>query len=261
MLRLVTLAFLFLPGAALACGAETDCPVGDRIYRIHIGEDVDPGKGAIVFAHGYRGSARGVMRNRALKRLADDLGVALIALDAKEDDWKLDNAPREIVGGQEGEMAYTENVLEDAEARFGLGRDRLVATGFSAGGMMTWTLACHRSDLFAGFAPLSGTFWDPVPESCPSPAKSLIHIHGDDDPTVPIMGRPIAQTRQGELPAALEMYQSHGDFGSAETYSAGDMQCERRENAIGATLDYCLFEGGHSFSVARLRHAWEVLTD
>lgn len=260
MLRLAVL-FMLLPFGALACGSETDCVLGDRTYRIHVGDGVDTANGAIVFAHGYRGSAAGVMRNGALKGLADDLGVALIALDSKEDDWKLNNAPREIEGGQASEMAYVEAVLDDAEARFGLGRDRLLATGFSAGGMMTWTLACERSDLFTAFAPMSGTFWAPVPEGCRAPAKSLMHIHGTSDQTVPLMGRPIAATRQGEVPAALAMYAAHGGFGAAARYSEGDMSCDRRTNAAGAILDFCTFDGGHSFGVRRLRHAWETLID
>ena len=87
MLR-YALPLLLFPTATLACGSDTDCVVGDRIYRIHIGEKTAPEMGAIVFAHGYRGSAAGVMRNGSLKGLADELGIALIALD-----FPLSNSP------------------------------------------------------------------------------------------------------------------------------------------------------------------------
>lgn len=260
MIRLA-LALLLLPLPAFACGAETDCEIGDRSYRIHIGPDTTAPMGALVFAHGYKGSAAGVMRNGALKTLADELGVALIALDAKHDDWALANAPNKTVTQETDEMTYVADVLDDADARFDLDRTRLVASGFSAGGMMTWTLACRRSDLFAGFVPMSGTFWAPVPERCPAPAKTLVHIHGDDDPVVPLMGRPIAQTRQGEVPRALAMYEANGGFDAAQTYTAGDMTCDARENGTGARLVFCLFPGGHSFGTARLRHGWDVIID
>ena len=260
MLRFAMVLAL-LPSTALACGSETDCVLGDRLYRIHIGPTTAPEMGAIVFAHGYRGSAAGVMRNGSLKALADELGVALIALDAKEDDWKLDDAPRETPGGQDGELAYVAAVLDDAETRFGIDRDKLIATGFSAGGMMTWTLACYASDHFAGFAPMSGTFWGDIPGSCPTAPASVVHIHGDDDGTVPLMGRPIGNTRQGEVPTALSMYADYGRFGPETPYTALDMDCTRRTNDAAQILDFCLFEGGHSFSTARLRYAFEILME
>ena len=53
-----------LAGPALACGPDTDCMLGDRHYRIAMpeGQSTDP-VGAVVFAHGYRGSAAAVMQN------------------------------------------------------------------------------------------------------------------------------------------------------------------------------------------------------
>jgi polyhydroxybutyrate depolymerase len=36
--------------------------------------------GAIVFAHGHQGAAKGVMGNQKLRRVATDLGVALITV-------------------------------------------------------------------------------------------------------------------------------------------------------------------------------------
>lgn len=250
---------LFAP-AALACGPDSDCVVADdRTYRIHVGESLGEAPGALVFSHGYRGSAAGAMRNMSLRGLADQLGVALIALQGVDGMWGLANAPSGRVIEESDEMAYVATVLDDAAERFGLDRDRIVATGFSAGGMMTWTLACRRGDLFAGFLPVSGTFWDPVPESCPGPVRSLVHIHGDEDPVVPLMGRPIGRTKQGEVPAALAMYRTAGAFNGAETETVGDMACAMEKNAAGQTLGFCEFPGGHSFSVARLRQGWDMI--
>ena len=57
--------------------------------------------------------------------------------------------------------------------------------------MMVWHLACYRGASFAGFAPMSGTFWEPVPETCPTGPVNLIHYHGTKDPVVPLTGRQI----------------------------------------------------------------------
>jgi len=97
----------------------------------------------------------------------------------------------------------------------------MMATGFSAGGMMVWNLVCDRSTLFAGFAPIAGTFWEPMPTSCAAPPASVVHIHGTSDKTVPLLGRPIAGTHQGQVPTALEMYARHGDFSKPVSVTIG----------------------------------------
>jgi polyhydroxybutyrate depolymerase len=263
MLRFAFVFFVLasMAGAqtAPACGTGGDCLVDDgRSYRIRMpetgaGETV----GAIFFAHGFRGSAAGVMRNKSLGRMADRLGVALIALDAGGEDWALPGAPHP--GEGRDELTYVDNVIADASARFAIDKDRLVASGFSAGAMLVWTLACARGDRFAGFVPIAGTFWAPVPESCPGPVSSVIHIHGDADKTVPLLGRAIGNARQGAVPDALAMYARLGEFGPVRQEYIGDLGCDTRRNATGEILMFCQFSGGHSFRTEFLSQAWDML--
>ena len=104
VLRRTLLALLLALTAApaLACGPDSDCKVGDRIYRIRLPDGVEPGTpiGAVVFAHGYRGSAAGVMNNAQLGRAIADLGLALIAPEAAADDWSIANAPSHSTGAE-----------------------------------------------------------------------------------------------------------------------------------------------------------------
>ena len=88
--------FMILCTPAGACGVDTDCPVGDRIYRIAMpqGHNGVTPVGAVVWAHGYRGSAAGVMRNGSLRRMASDAGLALIAAQGVNGTWDLPNGPR-----------------------------------------------------------------------------------------------------------------------------------------------------------------------
>lgn len=256
---MIALVLAVLAPPALACGPETDCMIGARHYRIampegHQGVAAVP---AIVFAHGYRGTANGVMRNGSLRRLATELGAALIAVQSDGPGWDLPNGPRTLNSDGSAEFAYFDAVLDDATQRFAIDHNRVMATGFSAGGMMVWNLACARPDRFAAFAPIAGTFWKAPPETCADPVASIIHIHGDADKTVPLMGRPIGPTKQGEVPAVLEMYERFGVFGSAESARYEGLACTESTNPTGARLDFCLFSGGHSFRTEHLRHAWE----
>ena len=252
---------LFFATPALACGADSDCTVGNRNYRIAMPEGYDGSTpvGAIMFAHGYRGSAQGVMRNKSLRRMASDMGLALIALNAGEGDWSLPNSPHE--GQQDGsvEFNYVDAVLRDAEARFAIDTARIMASGFSAGGMLVWNLACAMPDRFAGFAPMSGTFWKGPPKTCSKPVANVVYIHGDADKTVPLQGREIAATRQGNVFKVLDMYRKFGRFGAQKKSNQGKLSCTNSKNPQGEILDFCLFSGGHSFRTEFVRYAWETL--
>lgn len=263
MLKYLALFAALSISPTLACGSQSDCLIGDRTYRVLMPEMVETREriGAIVFSHGYRGTAVGIMRNTAFSELANDLGVAIIAVKSGGDDWDLPGAPRKPDETGESEFAYFDAVIADASARFEIDPQRLMASGFSAGGMMTWNLACHRSNSFAGFAPISGTFWQPEPQSCDTPAAHVIHIHGDADRTVPLTGRRIADTHQGDVVRVLEMYAQYGGYGPPEAQSVMDLTCQTRMNGEDKMLKFCLFEGGHSFKAKYLKWAWEQLAN
>lgn len=263
MRALIGFLGLILAGPVAACGPDTDCVIGERTYRIAMpdGHDGATAVPVIVYSHGYRGTARGVMRNGSLRGLASDLGAALIATKSKAEDWVIPNAPRHLDTDGAEEFAYFDAVLEDAASRHAIDRDRIVASGFSAGGMMTWNLACARPAQFAGFIPISGTFWLEPPETCSAPVASVVHIHGDSDKTVPLLGRPIGPTRQGRVPDSLEMYEAFGQFGAPQFVEYDGLNCKEQTSAVGEILDFCLFEGGHSFRTEFLRHGWERLVE
>jgi polyhydroxybutyrate depolymerase len=245
---------------ALACGPDTDCNIGARHYRIAMpeGHDGVTPVGAIVFAHGFRGSARGAMRNMGLRRMVSDMGLAFIAVKSAGDNWDIPGKPRDVSATGQAEMAYFDAVIADAARRFAIDTRRIMMSGFSTGGMVTWELACKRPDLFAGFAPMSGTFWQGPPSGCVAPA-SVVHIHGTADKTVPLAGRRIADSWQGDVREVLAMYRAAGGFGPAKSVQANDLTCARQNNGSGDILEFCTFDGGHSFRRAFLSYAWDRL--
>lgn len=252
-----TIAALILSTqTAQACGVNTDCDVPGGFYRIDVPETAPTG--AILFAHGYRGTANGTMRNARFRQMATDMGLAFVALDAgTADDWKLPNAPRTNAETGQANFDYVAAVVDDLQNRYGISNDRVMITGFSAGGMLVWNLACARPDLAGGFAPVSGTFWLTPPDSCAAPAASIIHMHGDNDPTVPLTGRVIANTKQGDVSEALAFYREVGGFSGEYARQGPGLDCEGQTNATGDILEFCMFEGGHSFSRTFVQDAWE----
>lgn len=245
---------------AQACGRDTDCVIGDRAYRIALPEGHDGARpiGAIVFNHGFRGTANGVMRNKALTGLAADLGVALIATQADGPEWVIPGIPS--IDHRDGvdELAYFDALIADVTTRFAIDRARLVASGFSSGAMMVWHLACYRGAAFRGFAPMSGTFWEPVPETCPGGPVNLIHYHGREDPVVPLTGRQIKDAHQGNVFEAVEMLARSGGYRPVETGETPGLDCSRRVEDGGRLLELCLFTGKHQLKTRHLARAWRI---
>lgn len=262
MRALFALLCLLLAAPAWACGPDSDCVVGARAYRLYLPAGLgDAPVGALLFAHGYKGTAGAEMRNKALRAMAGDLGIALVALDAGGDDWKLAHTPQDPEATKAREQGYVAAVLADLKTKVLLDPARTVLSGFSAGGMMTWTMACEMSGDFAGFVPLSGTFWAPEPATCTSPPANIVHIHGTRDATVPLAGRAIGATRQGDVAKVLAMYAGYGGYTPSETVTAPEgMTCARSTNPAGKLLEFCTFDGGHDASVARLRYGYARVT-
>lgn len=260
----VLLFAVLLPATgAVACGPDSDCRVGGRFYRIAFPPEHDGRSriGAIVYLHGYRGGPAGVMTNAALRRAVADLGAALVAPKSLDAGWSLDNGPNRPPGASVVELQFFDVLVADLTARFPIDGDRLMATGFSAGGMMVWTLACYRSDLFAGFAPIAGTFWDPVPDHCPTPMPHLFHVHGLADRTVPLAGREIGTARQGNVHSALDLYRRESGAGAdSERFETLDLACERWRAGSGKVLEFCVHERGHAVRPAHVVRAWQRLS-
>ncbi len=246
-----------------ACGSDSDCMVGDnRHYRIRMPEGYDgvSSVGAIFFMHGYRGTAKGIMRNKALGKVISDLGLALVAPKSAYQDWAIPGAPS---GKEPVELEYFDAVVADIKEKFNIDTSRMMASGFSAGGMMTWNLACDRSELFAAYAPIAGTFWEPTPQTCKTPTASLIHTHGTSDKIVPLAGRPIADTKQGDVFKVLDMYAAKGGFVAEREYNKTDLEfsCNEQKNQNNQILEICLHPGGHSMKSAYVLNAWNKFVE
>lgn len=262
-MRYLLALLLLLAPPALACGPDTDCLVGDRHYRIAMpdGHDGTAPVPALIWSHGYRGSAAGVMRNGSIRRMLSDAEIALIAAQGVNGSWDLPFGPSTFDSTGAAEFSYFDAVFADAVAHHHIDPDRIIASGFSAGGMMVWNLACSHPDRFAGFIPMSGTFWLKPPETCSGPVASIVHIHGTTDKTVPLSGRAIRETKQGVVAEALAMYETFGRFGAAKPSRIATLDCKTRNNPTGDVLQFCLFEGGHSFRTEYLAHGIKTLLD
>lgn len=251
-LTLAVSALSWASGAAAGCATQQGaCETANGTYHIELPdfEASAQARPAVLFLHGHGGSGLNALRNRAMVDGLRSRGYAVIAPDA---------LPRRggtrswtFFPGWEGrdEIAFLDEVAQDAAQRFDLARDNMVLAGFSAGGFMVNYLACAQPGHFAAYAPVAGGFWRPQPDSCAGPVR-LFHSHGWGDSVVPLEGRFLGGGRfqQGDIFAGLELWRlTNGCLEQApgRRWQDGETLRRRWDCALGADIEFLLFPQGH----------------
>ncbi|KZK77910.1 Phospholipase/Carboxylesterase [Pseudovibrio sp. W64] len=249
-----------VPNATMAeeatCGVTAPCDVESGEYYVALPDSPadDEQIGAIIYLHGWKGKADRAIENKALRNLANELGVALIVPQGIGGSWSYPGSPSQ----DRDEFKFFDEMLTDVSDRFPIDREKILLSGFSMGGSMVWNLACYKGENYAGFAPIAGAFWDPIPAACPSPLTNLYHTHGVEDKTVPMVGRAIgANWRQSDVFDSLDVWKRQAGLYDTEptSISAGELQCDVW-SAKGEKLELCLHDGGHSMKANWIRRAW-----
>ncbi|MEM1161043.1 MAG: PHB depolymerase family esterase [Pseudomonadota bacterium] len=245
-----------LPDIADACGnaPEDLCATQSGEYRIAMPEGVDA-PGAMIWLHGWGGSANGVMKNTGMIAGVAARGMALIAPDGRVTSKRWKNKNWAVNDGrpyERDDIAFMAEVLDDAAAKHGIDRDRVLLAGFSRGGSMVWDVACRTPGLAKAYAPVAGAFWEPMWDSCEGPVD-LYHTHGWTDRTVPLEGRSLADGTmiQGDVFQSLFILRATNGCGNRQPESAPidpDADLWGRtwsDCASGRRIDLLLHPGGH----------------
>jgi polyhydroxybutyrate depolymerase len=231
-------------------GDSGPCKLANGTYHIVLPEGATGPIPAVLLLHGYGGEGVGTIRNKGMVNLMLSRGYAVIAPDGQ---------PRDNGNGRSwdfhperpatrDETAFLIAVADDAAAKYGLDRDKMLLAGFSIGGSMTSYVACAAPAAFAAYAPVAGSFWRPHPAACEGPVR-LHHTHGTADQTVPLLGREIAPGFvQGNVFEAMEIWrQTNGcSETSAETAQSIYTVQSWADCQTGTDLQFALHQGAHS---------------
>jgi polyhydroxybutyrate depolymerase len=236
--------------------------MADGSYEIEVPDASAAPLPAVIFVHGHGSSGVGTMKNRGMVDALLARGYAVIApsgsampgRDGRYWSFRADGpAVRD-------DIAFLAAVRDDAAARFGLDKARMLLAGFSVGGSMVSYLACATPDAFAAYAPVSGGFWRPQPKGCAGPVR-LLHTHGWTDTTVPLEGRilrSIAQgddrdLAQGDIHQTMEVWRAaNGCTGMRADAFVTEGPFWRRSwtrCTPGTALELALFPGDHRIPV------------
>ncbi|HUV13324.1 MAG TPA: PHB depolymerase family esterase, partial [Acidobacteriota bacterium] len=159
--------------------------------------------------------------------------------------------------------AFTRGVVKDVSDRMCIDLAQIHATGMSAGGMMTSWLIGQMHDVFAAYAPMSGTnprdFYNLPPANADI---SVMWIHGTRDSTVPHDGSLASdgylyEAAEAEVERVAEAlgcsdstlapYLWNQD--SVQAPSNADLNCKHYQCLDSAQhqIAYCLWDGGHNY--------------
>lgn len=214
----------------------------------------------VLYIHGYGQSSADVTDDQALVEAVTGSSAMLIVPDGLDRRWSFAGSPSQ---GARDEIAFLRAVLTDAERRWPIDESRVIAAGFSIGGSVVWDLACHAGEGFAAFLPVSGDFWLPYPQGCESGPVNLRHIHGMNDQTVPMGGRPLRGGRftQGDIGKSLAILQQTDGCGAEADHieQQRELKCWIWSScASGKRLELCLHSDGHMMKAQWLRDgiAW-----
>ena len=196
----------------------------------------------LLYFHPYNSADTAVIDRSWIVEQLDARGILGIFPNGINNTWAHQGSPSKA----RDEITFLDAVLDDVESRWSL--TSKVATGFSQGGSMAWDAACYRGDRFDAVFPIAGAFWDPLPETCPAGPVNLHHTHGLADGTVPMEGRPIGNSHQGDVLDGVAVWRSVNGCEETpdRTEEVGISTCQIWSScSSGQELILCLHDGGH----------------
>lgn len=193
---------------------------------------------ALIFFHGYNGSAAGVQGRSWMEALEPQrvLGIFPEGIDKT---WAHVGSPSDA----RDELAFLDAVVADVRANWSI--ERLYVSGFSQGASMAWDAACYRGATFDAAFPVAGAFWEPLPEACGTPLP-LRHTHGTADTTYPLTGRPIGSWQQGDVNAGLTVWRERNRCREeTQDVTEGSATCTVWQCETAREVRLCLHDGAH----------------
>ncbi len=244
-----------VPAQAVECGPpDAPCAVDGGTYNIVLPDPLPEGPLPVfVYLHGFAATGPGAAGHKPLVDPVLARGYAFLAPSGQPETLSnqgLDWGVHDDFDWARDDHAFLAAVLDDAVARFGLDRDRVLLAGYSRGGSMVWDVACTTPGYAAGYAAISGGFWEPMWESCAGPVH-LFHMHGWTDRTVPVEGKEGdwfgQHYRMGSIWKGMALWQQTDGCGkAADAAMAGDVWAKRWTGCAAGSLTLALHPGNHS---------------
>lgn len=236
-------------GAGNACGAKTgvagtrDITITsgglERSFQLDVPESALQGQPVplLVVYHGVFSNGMQIQADTGFPLKAAAEGFITAAGNGVGQSWNAGVCCNPAQDENIDDVGFTRDMVAAIESEYCVDTTRVYAAGFSNGSAMVFRLACEAADLFAAFAPVSGSLaLFPCEPSQPRPIQILNNVPD------PVVSFKLGQFSYGEF------LKYNGCNDARETAELSPTaSCEiAPECAAGATTEFCAVQNvGH----------------
>lgn len=219
------------------CKTITVESVGERHFYIYQPSNQQGVLPILVLLHGAPGTPQTINRFVDGITFAEENGYVL-AIPVGQGDfaWSSRVAPNSTTSR---DSLFVDAIIDDLVANHDGNADRVYVTGFSAGGFMIYQLACEIPEKITAALAISGQFRGDQQACNASSPVAIHHIHGTNDPDVPLNGR---QDEIASVDETLAIWQAINNCDPTTTNSAEFIITTDGKMAATSTYGNCAAE-------------------
>ncbi len=252
---------------------------GTRKYSIYVPDGISGPRPMLLALHGGGGTARINASTTLLAKLGADQGVYIVLPEGSGviQTFNAGSCCGSAQSQHVDDVAFLAAVIDDVKSNYSIDADKVYATGFSNGGIMTYRLACTLADRISGIAAVSGASgqFDGDGNSyypcTPSRPIRVLHLHATNDRNYPYaggFGEGLSNTNFSSVDATINDWRTRNNVSSQAVIDVvnATTTCFRYEtpldaNRPSASVTLCkmdppdvydpvtgiVFGGGHSW--------------
>lgn len=158
-----------------------------REYIFYSPNNVDINAPLVFVAHGYTGSAQGIMNYSGMNAVADQHGFAICYPQGTFDSWgnRFWNVGYDFtINSTIDDVDFIISLASYLQSTYSLSSENTFFTGMSNGAELSYLLACQATNNFRAFAPVAGTiFPNGLDNNICNPVNGvpIFEIHGLND--------------------------------------------------------------------------------
>jgi polyhydroxybutyrate depolymerase len=188
--------------------------IGERRFRIYIPSgypDVEAAGDSVplvIVMHGAGGNGAGMEQISDFNPVAERETFIVVYPDGVNGGWGDGRDPVD----PNDDVSYLEHIMDFVSDGFQIDQERIYATGYSMGGMMSYRLGCLLPERIAAVASVASTFPEYQQVDCdPAPPVPVMIVMGTYDDVIPWDGRPGYFSTQ----ESIEYWTAHNECAEA----------------------------------------------
>jgi len=154
----------------------------ERVYYLHIPENIPENAPLVFVFHGYGGSAKEMIGYSKINPIADKNGFAVcypqgVFGEDKKNSWNAGYSNPDV-----DDVNFLTSLARYLQGEYKLSSENTFGTGMSNGADICYILACKASEVFSAIAPVAGCMMESTFQTCkPQKPVPVFETHGTDD--------------------------------------------------------------------------------